>query len=646
VTNSSKIQSFFKIATQLKFSELFNMAIYRLGLRSGYYKFVTHSFTQNNENLELNPKWTKKILAASNQVKDASIFPPTLEADEICAGRYRLFGGEPVALRLNPGGNLSHWTQYERGKAKPEVEDIKFIWEPARFGWAIILARAYALTEKPIYAQKFWQLVEEFLNANPAYNGPNWTSAQEAAIRIISLSFALPIFWSSSESSPDRKNRIMNSLIAHAERILPTLSYARAQNNNHLLLEGVGFFTAGIILDGHSRSKRWKKKGWKQINWCFQHQIDSDGEYCQHSMNYHRLMLQAALWTNSLCQLSEIQYPVKTLQRLTAATNWLIAYVDQQTGLSPNLGHNDGALILPFSKNPYSDYRPTVQAAAVAFLNSGVYESGPQDEMRLWLNLDNPKAPKQNLNIGSPAVHVLENGEAKGFIRSIHYKDRPAHADQLHVDLWWQGQNITLDPGTYQYNSASPWDNGLAKSIVHNTVTIDGLDQMTRHSRFLWLDWAQSKIIEKSNHSIIAEHGGYKKLGLIHRRTLTTNSPQQWEVIDQIIKDKENLATHQVILNWSFPDGEWSLDAPHYSLSLPDLKCKVTIEVLNGTSNNNPSMQMIRAGKLIYGNGESNPLLGWYSPTYGEKKPALSFRVIFSDSDSLRFRTIFQLGKS
>ena len=52
--------------------------------------------------------------------------------------------------------------------------------------------------------------------------------------------------------------------------------------------------------------------------------------------------------------------------------------------------------------------------------------------------------------------------------------------DQLHFDLWWHGINVAQDAGTYLYNGEPPWDNPLVSTRVHNTITIDGRDQMTR----------------------------------------------------------------------------------------------------------------------------------------------------------------------
>jgi hypothetical protein len=121
--------------------------------------------------------------------------------------------------------------------------------------------------------------------------------------------------------------------------------------------------------------------------------------------------------------------------------------------------------------------------------------------------------------------------------------NRPGHADQLHLDLWWRGQNIALDAGTYLYNAAPPWDNALARSLVHNTVTVNGLDQMTRAGRFLWLDWAQASRISRKQAEDgswergVAEHTGYRKLGVAHRRVVTAYRENRWLVEDSLLAD-------------------------------------------------------------------------------------------------------------
>ena len=98
------------------------------------------------------------------------------EADEIVEGKFRLFGSEPVPLQLTFNEPLHHWTEYETHHQLLDdlytlVPDVKFLWEPARFGWTYILGRAYYVSGKERYAEAFWKYFEQFADGNPSNLG-------------------------------------------------------------------------------------------------------------------------------------------------------------------------------------------------------------------------------------------------------------------------------------------------------------------------------------------------------------------------------------------------------------------------------------------------------------------------------------------
>jgi len=57
-----------------------------------------------------------------------------------------------------------------------------------------------------------------------------------------------------------------------------------------------------------------------------------DGVYIQHSANYHRLMLQTALWVQTVAASIGKVLPRPTLDRLTVATRWLLDLLDPVSG--------------------------------------------------------------------------------------------------------------------------------------------------------------------------------------------------------------------------------------------------------------------------------------------------------------------------
>jgi hypothetical protein len=140
------------------------------------------------------------------------------------------------------------------------------------------------------------------------------------------------------------------------------------------------------------------------------------------------------------------------LERLATATKWMYEVHDPLSGRAANLGHNDGAYILPLASGGYGDYRPVLQAAALAFLQRPVSPPGAWDEFTRWLNIPYSDQSATLLRLSSNPTR-LGDWRTWGSLRVVHFDERPAHADQLHVDLWWKGYNVALDAGTYRYNA-------------------------------------------------------------------------------------------------------------------------------------------------------------------------------------------------
>ncbi|MBN2048175.1 MAG: alginate lyase family protein, partial [Anaerolineaceae bacterium] len=564
-------------------------------------------------------------------------------ADQIVLERKHHFFGGPLAdINLAPvlSDVIPHWTLFERGRIQIPAEDVKFIWEPARFGWAFDLARAYLLTRDQRYTSAFWDMLEAFRAFNPVNRGPNWMSGQEVAIRLMGILLLAPVFLLDVENSESHRQMLLKTIIEHAARIPPTLSYARAQHNNHLITEALGLYLAGNALPDHPKASEWKHLGWQWLINAFEDQIDPMGVYAQHSCNYHRLMLEAALVAQAVAYSHGESFPDAVNQKLAAATRWLAAQMDPSSGQVPNYGHNDGARILPLASGAYSDYRSTLQTAARAFLHEPILPSGSWDEPCVWLQT-NRAAQKQPAEpfCHTDAIHKLGNPHSWAVLRADSFTSRPAHADQLHVDLWWKGTPIALDPGTYQYNAPPPWANALMRTMVHNTVTIDDRDQMRRAGRFLWVDWAQASIQPDSGNpdQLTASHDGYRRLNLIHQRTLTRESDTEWRVMDEILPTQNQPSssqTHRITVQWLLPDAEWTMEKHQLRLKLPVGIIDLDIAAVGQTPFN--EIDLIRAGEVINRFAQCAPQLGWYSPTYGVKIPALSFRVTYFSSAPLR----------
>ncbi len=251
-------------------------------------------------------------------------------------------------------------------------------------------------------------------------------------------------------------------------------------------------------------------------------------------------------------------------------------------------------------------------------------------------------APRRAPSTAS-AIHRLGSSTSWAGLRATRFDVRPAHADQLHVDLWWQGQPILLDAGAYRYNAPPPWQNALAGAAVHNTLTVDGSEPMERAGKFLWLGWDQARMLREDSRGIQAEHDGYRRLGVLHQRSLLQAGEDCWRIVDSVLPSSEAPLPHTVTLHYLLPDWPWQLGDTALTLQAPpgQVRLKVTIE--QPSTAQIEAVQVVRAGQSLAGPLNVQPFLGWFSPTYNHKLPALSLRVMVRGLLPLVLNTTIEL---
>jgi hypothetical protein len=436
--------------------------------------------------------------------------------------------------------------------------DIKGLWELSRFGWVCALAGC-AAKGKAGAGERLNAWLADWAMRNPPYLGPNWKCGQEASIRVMHLAAAAVALAEDAEPLPG-----LTALIAqHLARIAPTMSYALGQDNNHGTSEAAALFIGGSWLSaaGDARGAAWAATGRRWLEERAQHLIMADGSFSQYSVTYHRVMLDsyalAELWR---ARRGLPAFTAALMGRLRAATYWLYAMVDPETGDAPNSGASDGARLLPFAATGYRDFRPSVQLAAALFQGQRTYPITVADGLARWLGVtvpDTPAVPLASASFADGGWQVLRTGRAMALLRVPNYRFRPSHADALHVDLSVHGMNLLRDAGTYSYNDPAMPDGDFAGTAFHNTISFDGADQMPRLSRFLYGGWLSAEDVEPVQETPdgITSAAAYRDArGNRHHRRVTLSS-RQLRVEDQI-----SGLFAQATLHWNLPFGDWRMD--------------------------------------------------------------------------------------
>jgi len=499
--------------------------------------------------------------------------PPVVRGDlnnALVEGGWLLFGHVPImASDICPDWHVNPVTGsrvprperpwWEIPDFDSDLGDIKAVWEVSRLDWGLMFAQQAVLGRSGALSRlNNW--LADWVKENPPYFGPNWKCGQEASIRVMHLAMAA---WLMGQTQ--QPNLALLDLVElHIRRIVPTILYAVAQDNNHGTSEAAALFIGGSWLDAQGREQggQWADMGRRWLENRAERLILSDGSFSQYSLNYHRVVLDTfsmvELWRSKLDlpKFSDLWYA-----RSRAAVEWLYVMVRPENGDGPNLGANDGARLLPLTSTDYRDYRPSVQLAMVLFARCRAYVGDGRWNWPLaWLEVEVPEAvaePPGDRVFDRGGFAVLRRGNAMAMLRYPRFRFRPSQADALHLDFWRGARNLLRDAGTYSYNAEEPWLEYFPGTVSHNTIQFDDRDQMPRLSRFLFGDWLKTAALRPLLHDDFKTTYGASYIDLhraYHRRDVELRENRL------VVRDQVGGFREKAVLRWRLEPGEWVLE--------------------------------------------------------------------------------------
>ena len=584
---------------RLGLSNLLSVFVYRLAIKLQFFRRVMKRGGVDTPSLAL---FTVDDLPASATVHSSSMVE---EADELLKGNLRCFShnlhhyGTPPDWFLNPfnhkryGSAESHWS--ELGDFNNTIGDIKCIWEISRFDWVLVLACAFSQTGKKKYITTANNWASDWFDKNRLYCGPNWKCGQEVSIRMMQVLLASFILG----QHVDPEDGLVQFVIDHAERIFPTMFYAIAQDNNHGTSEATALFVAGtwlLTLDSvrvdQKKAHRWQHKGRKWLENRVVHLVEDDGSFSQYSVNYHRVLIDTLCYAEFWRKLLHAPPFSKAFYRKArAATKWMFTFTNSKNGDVPNIGANDGARLFTLGTSDYRDYRPSVQLASRLFMNKPAYPPGCYDESLDYLRMTfsdaehkPPYMEKKSRIFPDGGYCYLSSGKTEVYTRYPVFQFRPGQADALHVDLWFEGENVIRDAGTYSYNAEEKLMKYFSGTEAHSTVEFDGRDQMVRVSRFLFANWLEINhlsTIQKAIGGVTWSAGYFDSKGAEHRRTIVVSDNRVF------IKDQVKGFSDAAVIRWRLNPVRWTLNNNLCSSDIASIKVATTaanqaVQILTG----------------------------------------------------------------
>lgn len=481
-------------------------------------------------------------------------------AADLSAGRIPFFSAQSIDLGpdydwlTNPRTGYrynarKHWTRIADLSAS--AGDIKYVWEKSRFAYLYTIIRADHHHGTDHSAFVFDEICD-WIAANPVNCGPNYRCSQEISLRVLNWTFALYFYRRADALTEAVFQRILNAIYWQLHHVYQNINFSRiAVRNNHAITETLTLYLGGLLYPFFPASKTWKAKGKAWFEEEIAYQIYEDGTFLQFSHNYHRVVVQLLSWALFLSERHEEEWGAIVYERAKASLRYLSACMAGTDGELPNYGANDGAWFFPLSSSAYRDYRPQLNALFFFFNRKHLYPEQALQEEAVWysgaLSSIPPKSgpveqraePLSAFPVGG--YYLIREDKSLSFIKCGSYKDRPSHADNLHLDIWYEGENVLRDSGTYLYNTTPELLRYFNGTAAHNTVGLGPHDQMQKGPRFIWLHWSQAEHArlyeEEEAYTFQGCIRAFRQLGehIRHERSVrkVKNKPH-WSITDHV----------------------------------------------------------------------------------------------------------------
>jgi len=562
------------------------------------------------------------------------------QADKIAGHKLSYFHlrdhdhGQPINWNKDYGSNIDAPTRLAQKidyRDVSEAGDCKLVWEPNRHQHLVVLARAYRAGGDTKYALAIKEQIESWLRQCPYGYGMNWRSPMELSIRLINWVWAIDLTLESGIFSGGFRDQLLHSVYLHLHEV--TRKYSQGSSaNNHLIGEAGGVFIATSYFPQLANAARWQDESFAILCREIELQTFADGSNKELALEYQFFVLQFFLVCGLVGRWCGKEFP-QSYWRNVERQLCFIGQLQEGGGNPVFYGDADDGYVLNLGDS-HTDPKPLLAAGALLFQNSRCKGWAPDYCQSLrWLfgadgrdqfatiTPDQNSASLHSQSFADSGFYLLQSGRQNANERISVLFDcgqlgfgsiaAHGHADALSFTLKAFGEDILIDPGTYDYFTYPEWRQYFRSTLAHNTMEVDSQDQSVMLGLFLWGKRAAARCLEwrPTEHGgmVKGEHDGYVRLSnpLVHRRSLELDGQ------NRIIHITDTVAT----------TGQHSIRLAFHCAPTCTLK-RLNDTEFHITGRNGQAIlridPILRAE--IY-QGSTQPPLGWASNGYHRKQP-------------------------
>jgi hypothetical protein len=541
---------------------------------------------------------------------EASVLPV---AERLLRHEFDLLGSGPTHV-----GHPIDWSRDFKGNCRWPTRhasrvplvlragcDIKLPWELGRCVHFGPLVHAYALTGEARWVTELVEQVDGLCREQPPGWGVQWRGPMDVAIRAVNWSLALAALEGNAPLSDDARARWLGALWRHGVFLRSQLSWNPHSPGNHYVSELVGLLHVGLVFGDTARGRSWARYAARALRRELRRQVTSDGVDWEASTGYHRLVAELFAQAAHVLRATSVALDLPPDPEFDARVNAMAAHVEgysRPDGTAPLIGDADDGRLTAFGAPYELDPRRHLDA-----LRAYWPDLSPSTRSTAWTD-----AGLFALR-GAGALVLLRCGPVGLNGRGAH-----DHGDQLAVDVTLQNIPLFVDPGSFVYTRDPEARRAFRATAVHNTVCLDGADQVVFSEGTLF-EVDVGAPAHATEWTIGAEetcfggvHEGYHRLSppVTHRRRVRlATDGRRLELLDRLDGVP---GEHDVAITFQCAPGAW-----------------VSVE-----PNRAPAVQVVAAGRRFELTGVVAPGIdvsveqGAVAPRYGVREGAPRIRFV------------------
>jgi hypothetical protein len=443
--------------------------------------------------------------------------------------------------------------------------------------------------------------------------------------------WALDLIRDSGSLTPAIQQEILPIMYLHLWEI--TRKYSTGSSaNNHRIGEAAGVLIATQYFPVLDPRRVWNEESRAILCEELQVQTAGDGANREQAFGYHLFVLQFALFAGLVARRAKADLPAvywaqvnKMLEfvgRLSEGGEQIPMYGDCDEGYVLDLGNGPetprGLLAIGAVLSARGDFKVWAQR----FQQAAYWLLGPAARTQFEaLDISASDTVVSSRAFVDSGLYLLQCGRRDAEDRisvlfdcgDLGFQSIAAHghADALSFTLRAFGQDILVDPGTYDYFRYSGWRTYFRSTRAHNTIVVDERDQSEMLGPFLWGARAQARCVSWDpgpvTSRVVAEHNGYSQLNdpVIHRRTLALDAEvRTLTICDELTACEDHHI--QLLFHCAADCDVARVDASRLVIGAQGgtvilvIDARLTVELLTGSE---------------------APIAGWVSTRYHRKRP-------------------------